>query len=221
MEFQDHWIVFEDDQLLVLDKPSGLSVLEDRTSDINLWKLLRNRGRYFPAHRIDKGTSGILVLAKSQDVQTTLTTAFAQRGVAKFYVARVVGDFPSGGSWTIDLPLRPGRKSRYRVAGDRADIVRGERRFSLSRGSGEGVHAVTRVRLLARENGHSTVLASPLTGRTHQLRVHLAWIGHAIAGDHLYGKPASAEQQDSRLRLHCHRLVIPGFGSFSAPVPWT
>lgn len=221
MEFQNHWIVFESDQLLVLDKPSGLSVLEDRSSDFNLWKLLRHRGRYFPAHRIDKGTSGILLLAKSQHVQTMITTAFAQRNVAKFYVARVVGTFPSGGSWTIDLPLKPGRKSRYRVAGGRSDIVANERRYSLGHETGAGVPAVTRVRLLSCDDGHSTVLASPLTGRTHQLRVHLAWIGHAIVGDHLYGKPASPEQQDSRLRLHCHRLVIPGFGSFSAPVPWT
>jgi tRNA pseudouridine32 synthase/23S rRNA pseudouridine746 synthase/23S rRNA pseudouridine1911/1915/1917 synthase len=221
MDFQDNWIVFENDQLLVLDKPSGLSVLADRASDINLWKLLRARATFFPVHRIDKGTSGILLLAKSQDIQRRLTRAFAQRAVAKFYVARVVGCFPPGGSWTIDLPLRPGRKSRYRVAGDRADIVSEDRTYRLSRESGDGVAAVSRVRLLSRDNGRSTVLASPLTGRTHQLRVHLAWIGHPIAGDHLYGKPDAAEQRDTRLRLHCHRLVIPGFGTFSAPVPWT
>ena len=215
MQFSEDWVLFEDRDLLVLDKPSGLSVLEDRTSEHNLWKLLASRERYFPAHRIDKGTSGVLVLAKSQATQRALTVAFAQREVRKFYVAEVVGHFPD------DLPLKPGRKSRYRVAGDRADIVRDGRTFRLARGSGDGVDATTRVRCLSRTDDRCRVLASPLTGRTHQLRVHLAWIGHAIAGDHLYGSPKSPGQQAPRLMLHCHRLFIPGFGVFSAPVPWT
>ncbi len=221
MEFQEGWILFEDDRLLVINKPSGLSVLEDRTSEFNLWKLLVERGRYFPAHRIDKGTSGVLVLAKSQSVQTALTKAFSGRDISKFYVAQVVDAFPEDGTLIINLPLKPGRKSRYRVAGERADIVRERKLFQLRKESGGGVEAVTRVRLLTREGERSTVLASPITGRTHQLRVHLAWIGHAIVGDHLYGKPAAVDQKNSRLRLHCHRLVIPGIGTFNARVPWT
>ncbi len=58
----------------------------------------------------------------------------------------------------------------------------------------------------------------PLTGRTHQLRVHLAWIGHPILGDHLYGKPDSIEQRWSRLALHCHRIVVDGL-TITAPLP--
>lgn len=225
MSFNTDWILHEDDALLVINKPTDLSVLEDRSGADNLWRMLSERGRYFPVHRIDKGTSGVLLIARTQAVQSKLTKQFAARGVRKFYVADVVGEFPSGGTLTVNLPLRPGRKSRYRVAGERAAI---ERRGSawllntLPGGSGEaGVDAITRIRLLKTLGTRSRLLAEPLTGRTHQLRVHLSWIGHAIAGDHLYGKSDDPVQRDTRLKLHCHRVVIPGRGTFSAPVPWT
>jgi tRNA pseudouridine32 synthase/23S rRNA pseudouridine746 synthase/23S rRNA pseudouridine1911/1915/1917 synthase len=221
MTFSDDWILFENEAVLVLNKPSGLAVLQDRATEINLWTLLAERGRHFLVHRIDKGTSGVLIVAKSQPTQRALTKLFADRSIQKFYVAQVLGAFPEGGTRLIDLPLKPGRKSRYRIAGDRADIHRQGYTYRLQQKSGDGVEAITRVRLLRREAERSLVLASPLTGRTHQLRVHLSWIGHPIAGDHLYGKPGSTSQRSDRLRLHCHRLVIPGFGSFSAPVPWT
>ncbi|MBM4205620.1 MAG: RNA pseudouridine synthase [Gammaproteobacteria bacterium] len=221
MRFSEDWVLFENRELLVLNKPSGLAVLQDRTTEINLWALLAARGRFFLVHRIDKGTSGVLILAKSQAVQRHLTKLFASRNIGKFYVAQVLGAFPDQGTLLIDLPLKPGRKSRYRVAGERADIRIDGKTYRLARKSDEGVEALTRIRLLARQGERSLVMASPLTGRTHQLRVHLAWTGYPIAGDNLYGKPGSALQNDDRMRLHCHRLVIPGFGSFSAPVPWT
>ena len=66
-------------------------------------------------------------------------------------------------------------------------------------------------------SAHRSLLAvQPLTGRSHQIRVHLAWIGHAIVGDHLYGAPASPEQTAPRLALHAHRLIVPGMGMFKA-----
>jgi len=221
MKFSEDWVRFENQELLVLNKPSGLAVLQDRATENNLWTLLAERGRYFLVHRIDKGTSGVLIVAKSQTAQRRLTKLFASRNIAKFYVAQVLGAFPDEGTLSIDLPLKPGRKSRYRVAGARADIRLDGRTYRLSHTSGEGVEAISRVRLLAKQGERSVVMASPLTGRTHQLRVHLAWTGYPIAGDNLYGKPGSALQNDDRLHLHSHRLVIPGFGSFSAPVPWT
>jgi 23S rRNA-/tRNA-specific pseudouridylate synthase len=63
------------------------------------------------------------------------------------------------------------------------------------------------------------LLLAPRTGRTHQLRVHLSWIGHPILGDRIYGRPDDPAQQADRLYLHAHRIVLPEFGSFSAPVP--
>ena len=80
----------------------------------------------------------------------------------------------------------------------------------------EGLAATTLVRCLQQTQSHSLLLAKPITGRTHQIRVHLSWLGHAIVGDHLYGKPDAPEQSAARLMLHCHRIAVPGYGSFSA-----
>jgi 23S rRNA-/tRNA-specific pseudouridylate synthase len=79
--------------------------------------------------------------------------------------------------------------------------------------------SLTRLRVISSSADGSTVLLNPSTGRTHQLRVHLAWIGHPIAGDALYGNPADPAQRRERLMLHAHRLVLPGFGTFHAPLP--
>ena len=83
----------------------------------------------------------------------------------------------------------------------------------------EGVEAITRVRCLANTSHHSLLLVKPLTGRSHQIRVHLSWLDFPIVGDHLYGAPQSPWQQAQRLMLHCHRLVVPGVGAFVAPQP--
>ncbi|MCP5178279.1 MAG: RNA pseudouridine synthase [Pseudomonadales bacterium] len=213
-------VLWEDDNLLVLDKPHGISLLADRSGDTDLWSMLTAERKLYLVHRLDKGTSGVLMFAKSQAVQRELTKCFAARKVRKYYIARVVG-VPAGGSTVaIDLPLRKGRKSRYRVAGARETIRLGQGTWHLSEAAMEGVDAFTRIRLLSHRNGFATMLAAPRTGRTHQLRVHLAWIGYPIMGDHLYGNPSDPRQQADRLYLHCHRLVVPGIGGFTARVPW-
>jgi tRNA pseudouridine32 synthase/23S rRNA pseudouridine746 synthase/23S rRNA pseudouridine1911/1915/1917 synthase len=168
-------------------------------------------------HRLDKPTSGVLAIALNPAAQKKLTRAFAQRRVGKFYLAWVIGDPGPAGS--IDLPLRKGRKSRYRVAGQRADIIGEARSWTLPTSTGEGHEAFTRFRRLKVDEGRSLLLLKPRTGRTHQLRVHLSWIGHPIIGDALYGKPDNPAQAARRLYLHAHRLVLPDFGSFAAPVP--
>ncbi len=212
--------LFESDDLLVLNKPSGIALLEDRFSAENLWRTLQSSGKPFLVHRLDKGTSGVLLVAKSQPTQSELVKRFNAREVRKFYVAKVVGQFPMGQTVTINLPLQPGRKSRYRVAGQRENIERVGDVFLLRSPTDGGFDAVTRVRSLGTSGEHSWLLAQPLTGRSHQLRVHLAWIGHPIVGDHLYGKPNNLAQTADRLFLHCHRLVVPGRGTFKATVPF-
>jgi tRNA pseudouridine32 synthase/23S rRNA pseudouridine746 synthase/23S rRNA pseudouridine1911/1915/1917 synthase len=168
-------------------------------------------------HRLDKPTSGVLAIALNPAAQKKLTRAFAERQVGKYYLAWVIGD--PGPAGMIDLPLRKGRKSRYRVAGQRADIIERAQSWTLSTPAEDGHASFTRFRRLKVDGERSLLLLKPRTGRTHQLRVHLSWIGHPILGDALYGNPGNPAQAAGRLHLHAHRLVLPGFGSFAAPVP--
>ena len=217
-------VVHSDDDVLVLNKATGVSVLADRTGAPCLWDAVK---RNFPGarlvHRIDKGTSGLLLVALSRRAQSDIARAFSRRTVRKHYVAVVTGHIAYGTSLSIALPLKRGRKSRYRVAGLREEIrpVReGWRLDPAGDGShGPGLESVTRVRVLRRAARRSLLAVQPLTGRSHQIRVHLSWIGHAMVGDPLYGAPKSAEQAGPRLALHAHRLVVPGFGTFKCAPP--
>jgi tRNA pseudouridine32 synthase/23S rRNA pseudouridine746 synthase/23S rRNA pseudouridine1911/1915/1917 synthase len=209
-------IIAETDALWVLNKPSGVSLLRDRAGHANLWDIFKaSHPKPYLVHRLDKGTSGVLLIAKNQPTQTRLTQLFATRTISKYYVARVLGKLPIGATMTIELPLCKGRKSKYRVAGERSAIELQGNRFSVAQ-SREGVDAITHARALRTEDGTSIVALHPVTGRTHQLRVHLSWIGHPIIGDELYGRPADPQQRAARLMLHCHKLVVPGFGTFNA-----
>ena len=211
-------VLFYDGSLLVLNKPSGVSVLDDRTgAPCLLPELKAAYSRPRLVHRLDKGTSGVLLVALDRRTQRDLSRAFNARTVRKHYVAVLCGHLPSGRTLTIDLPLRQGRKSRYRVAGLREEIRPTREGWTID---AEGGHAsMTRVRVIARGAKRTIAAVQPITGRSHQIRVHLSWIGHAVAGDHLYGAPKSAEQVSPRLALHCHRVFVPGYGTFSARVP--
>lgn len=212
-------IIYRDHNLAVINKPADVSLLADRSGAPCLWDSLPDLLGCKPylVHRLDKPTSGALAIALDSTTQKRLTRLFAGRQVSKYYLAKVLGD--PGPAGTIDLPLRKGRKSRYRVAGQRADIVEKNRRWALTAAGGDGHESLTRFRRLASSNGQTLLLLAPKTGRTHQLRVHLSWIGHPILGDALYGNPKDPAQQADRLYLHAHRLVLPGFGSFRAN--WT
>lgn len=175
-------------------------------------------GKPYQVHRLDKGTSGVLLVARDAATQKRLTAAFRRREVRKYYATWVTGRLPHSG--TVDLPLKKGRKSRYRVAGERRHIRLDDRIWRLAGPTMPGgIPAVTRIRPLCVDAARTLLIAQPLTGRTHQLRVHLAWLGHPILGDHLYGRPGDPAQQAPRLQLHCHRLVVPGFGTFRAALP--
>lgn len=210
-------ILHRDVDLAVLNKPADVSLLADRSGAPCLWDALPDLLGQKPylVHRLDKPTSGVLAVALNLDTQKRLTRAFSERRVRKYYLARVLGDPGAAGS--IDLPLKKGRKSRYRVAGQRADIHRSGGRWSLPGAAVDGHPSLTRFRRLARTDTHALLLLMPRTGRTHQLRVHLSWIGHPIVGDRLYGNGANPAQQAGRLFLHAHRLVLPEAGSFQAP----
>jgi tRNA pseudouridine32 synthase/23S rRNA pseudouridine746 synthase/23S rRNA pseudouridine1911/1915/1917 synthase len=214
-------VLHRDEHLVALHKPPELSLLADRSGAASLWDALPALlgTKPYLVHRLDRGTSGVLLVALDQPTQSALARAFNRRKVRKFYIAWVAGEIGDRGTRTIDLPLKPGRKSRFRVAGPRDAIVTDPVGWRLPASDPEGLPSVTRLRVLARTPGRTLVLLEPLTGRTHQLRVHLAWIGHPILGDTLYGKPGSPAQAAPRLMLHAHRLAIPGFGSFRAPAP--
>jgi tRNA pseudouridine32 synthase/23S rRNA pseudouridine746 synthase/23S rRNA pseudouridine1911/1915/1917 synthase len=218
-------VLHRSDDLLVLNKPANVSLLADRSGAECYWnQLKRDLGATKPhlVHRLDKGTSGVLLIALNIETQRKLTRAFEARSIDKFYLAWVVGKLELTATHTIDLALKKGRKSRYRVAGQRSQIKRRGRVWQLDSAQADAAQAdghasITHLRTLSCTAQRSLLLLRPRTGRSHQLRVHLAWIGHPILGDHLYGKPDESLQQAPRLQLHCHRLVVPEFGSFATP----
>jgi len=215
-------VLYRDESLLALNKPSGVSLFADRSGEPSYWDTIRSElgdVKPLPVHRLDKGTSGVLLVALTPERQAQLNRALHARTIQKFYIARVTGAPSLRGTGTIDLPLRKGRKSRYRVAGLREDIVRQGDRWTLRRTGPDAHPSLTRLRIVVRGAKHSLVVLKPLTGRTHQLRVHMAWIGHPILGDHLYGRPEDAGQRWPRLALHCHRLRAPGLPTLTAPCP--
>jgi tRNA pseudouridine32 synthase/23S rRNA pseudouridine746 synthase len=187
------WAQIRDGAALVLNKPAGLAVMGER-HDTDLIRLAAAAGeKLYPAHRIDKVTSGAVLLAKELRFHGDLTRQFGNRTVGKVYltITRSTG-LPERG--TIDLPLSVGRKNRVRVAANRAAIVFDE---ATARWSVPGEEVFGHVRVypscttfvrLSGDDRHTLLAACPVTGRRHQIRAHLAWIGHPIEGDPLFGK---------------------------------
>jgi tRNA pseudouridine32 synthase / 23S rRNA pseudouridine746 synthase len=141
-------------------------------------------------HRLDMGTSGLVLFARGLEPQRILGQAFAQRQVGKTYVAVVDGDVQAQAG-EIDLPLAADWPNRPR---QQVDVHTGK-------------PSLTRWRVLTREAGRTRLALEPLTGRTHQLRVHLAAIGHPILGDTLYADARSAAAAP-RLLLHASALAF-------------
>jgi len=207
-------VLFEDASVLVIDKPAGLPM----HTTAKFWRntlvaLLRER---YPqeqmeiAHRIDRETSGVLLVARNRVVASFLTRAFARRAVEKTYLALVKGHPPDDGK--IDVPLR--------LLDTKSRVMMGPARPGES-----GLAAATQFRVVRRLPGHALCEARPLTGRQHQIRVHFASIGHPIVGDKLYGagealfmraceEPLTPELLACfdglpRHALHAHRLTFP------------
>lgn len=208
--------LLEDEAVLVLSKPAGISVVGER-HQADLMELATGAGeRLLPVHRIDKLTSGAVLLAKRRSAHAELTRQFQRRSASKRYLAvtRSRG-LPERG--TIELPLSVGRKNRVRVAAQRGSIVADQASGRWSVAPSE-IFTHTRtypslttfVRLW--EGRDRTLLAvRPVTGRRHQIRVHLAWIGHPIEGDPLFDSGSASGAV--RTALHSWRL---GFDA-----PWS
>jgi 23S rRNA pseudouridine1911/1915/1917 synthase len=174
-------VIYEDDDVIVMNKPAGL--------------LSEPRGQYCPektladfgyiAHRLDRDTSGVVILAKTEEIQKFLKKQFQDRTVHKTYVA-VVSGRPKLDEARIDLPL-----------------IRDLKRPTTFRVDANGKEAETFYKVLKANDKYSMVELKPTTGRTHQLRVHMKYLGHPILGDPVYG-----EEKADRLYLHARELEI-------------
>ena len=209
-------VLFEDDDLLVINKPAGVVVHPAPGHETGT--LVHALLAYAPqlagiggeerpgiVHRLDKDTSGVLVVAKNERALGAVAGQLQERTVHKEYLAVVVG-FPEPAAGTIRLPI--GRHRRYR---QRMAVV------------AQGRAATTGYRTLEALAGHTYLRVEPETGRTHQIRVHLAHIGHPVAGDATYGRGDSCPGLERQF-LHASRLVIrlPSTGqptTFVAPLP--
>lgn len=186
-------LIYHDGSLLVANKPAGLLAVPGRGADKQDCLVVRLQ-QYFPdalvVHRLDMATSGLMVFARGAEMQRRLSRMFHDRDVQKRYVAVVAGKLENAAG-EIDLPIAADWPNRPL---QKIDVVAGK-------------PSLTRYRLLAydAQNGSSRVELEPFTGRSHQLRVHMAVIGHPILGDALYGNAASAP----RLLLHASALGFP------------
>lgn len=202
-------ILHDDAQILIVDKPAGLLSVPGRGEDRADCLIGRLRAA-FPTvllvHRLDLDTSGVMVFALTPHAQRHLGQQFERRSVRKSYVARLHGRLePREGR--VDLPLIVDWPNRPR---QKVDHV-------------EGRPAQTDWRVIRAAEDETRVRLFPLTGRSHQLRVHMASLGHPILGDPLYAEGAAAEHP--RLMLHAETLRLRHPESnvtmtFSAPVPF-
>lgn len=186
-------IIYEDEDIIVIDKPAGVNVhpsageKEITISEIFSKKIefVDNSQRAGIVHRLDKGTSGVMVLAKTERIQKILQNEFKKRKVKKTYLALVEGTLkPDEG--VIDIPLK------------RESIERKKIGVSTS-----GKSSITQYKVLKYYKKRTLVELSPKTGRTHQLRVHLSSIGFPIVGDRKYGNSKSV---DSNIMLHANTI---------------
>ncbi len=205
-------IVHLDEQLLVLDKPPGLLAVPGRSADKHDSLSVRAQAvfpRALVVHRLDQPTSGLMLFALTPEAQSHFGRLFQRREVFKEYIAVVRGR-PEPGAGEVDLPLIADWPNRPRQRIDH-DIGKPSRtRYELI--EHDPASDSSRMRLL------------PLTGRSHQLRLHMAAIGHPMLGDELYADEATHARSD-RLMLHAHRLcfVHPQTGreiSLESPLPF-
>lgn len=185
-------VIHDDAQIVVVNKPAGLLSVPGR--GVHLADCLSSRLQaVFPevllVHRLDRDTSGVMVFALTAHAQRHLGQQFEKRQARKTYVARLAGQLtPKTG--TVDLPL----------------IVDWENRPRQMVCHETGKPAITDWRVLRHEPGESRVRLMPKTGRTHQLRVHMAALGHPILGDPLYADGEAADHD--RMMLHSEELRI-------------
>ncbi len=222
-------ILYEDDNLLVINKPSGLVVHSDgRTEENTLadWVLknypetenvgepiVKTSGEIIKrpgiVHRLDRDTSGVMLVAKNQDSFDDLKSQFKEHKIEKKYHAFVFGVFKEK-SGVVDRPIGRSKKD-FRM-------------WSAQRGArGELREAVTHYKVLNDNKNYSLVELSPKTGRTHQIRVHMKAINHPLVGDSLYGGAKDNSLGFKRTALHSKEVIFHDLKgaehSFEAPYP--
>lgn len=191
-------VIYEDDKVIVFNKPSGLAVQGggglSRSLDDLLAAFAKSNGkRPRLVHRLDQGTSGVIITARTQPAAAFLSEEFASRRTGKTYLALVQGGLPTPDEGTLEMPLaKVAEAGRPRMIAAKAD----------RKGAQE---AVTHWRILARAGETALLEARPDTGRMHQIRAHLSIAGMPILGDWLYGTGA---QSAPRLMLHAAKLNI-------------
>lgn len=195
MPLKNNWIVYEDDDLLVIDKPSGITVnrsettqSEETVEDRLPQSSLPRRGI---VHRLDKDTSGLLVIAKTENALKTLQAQFKQRLVKKTYLALVHGRVePKSGSINLPVGRNPLQRRRFTV------LISGR-------------PAVTGYQTVTGYADYSLLEVYPKTGRTHQIRIHFKHLNHPLVSDPLYlGKKRLIKDLSwcPRLFLHSHKI---------------
>ncbi|MCL4126763.1 UNVERIFIED_CONTAM: hypothetical protein GTU68_062304 [Idotea baltica] len=210
-------IIFQDSTLLVVNKPTLLLSVPGRAEDNKDCLITRLQENGYPdaliVHRLDWETTGLMVLARTREAHRELSRQFHDREVKKAYTALCWGHLTEY-SGRIDLPLRydPPTKPRHVV-----DHQQGKHASTLWKCTEKYTDAVT-------GQGYSRLILTPITGRSHQLRVHMLSLGHPLLGDGLYAHKQALELRD-RLCLHSHNLAFAhpetqqGL-SFSCPTPF-
>jgi tRNA pseudouridine32 synthase/23S rRNA pseudouridine746 synthase len=201
------YVIYEDAHVLALNKPAGITVVGDRQKH-DLLTFSKAAGELlYPVHRIDRATSGLVLFAKTQEVQSEITRQFFYRKVEKKYLAVVAGHVTNFG--LIDLPLCEGRKSTVRIAGKKEAIKMEAGKWFLDSADvfpdRKNYPSKTSFVIISKSQDKSLLLITPITGRKHQIRVHLAWIGFPILGDPLFAKKASIT---SRMYLHSYSIKL-------------
>ena len=195
-------VIYEDDEVLALNKPSGLAVQGGTKTIRHVDRLLSAWGegvdRPRLVHRLDRDTSGVLVLGKTPAAAASLAGAFARRRAEKTYWAIVIGN-PKPAEGVIELPLAK------RGVGDRELVQPADPKDPRAEPAETEYVTVTRAGPRA-----AWLALRPHTGRTHQLRAHMKALGHPILGDPKYGDEQSAELSAGlKLQLHARRLALP------------
>ena len=213
-------VLFDGNDILAVDKPAGTAIIPARgeAPEDSLQRRLEAMlgARLFVVHRIDRDVSGVVLFARTAEVHRHLSMAFEHREVEKTYTAWVAGT-PASHHLHIDTALHAARRGKSRPAGE------------AEPGSLAAVSEVDVERVWRREH-HTTsrVVVRPLTGRHHQVRVHLRSAGTPLLFDDLYGRSVDAallaDAPCKRLALHARRLVVPAPGTgaplaFLAPLP--
>lgn len=206
-------IVLEDDYLLIYDKEAGhLCMSSEKESEVNLhdelkkYLELREKKKIYlePVHRLDKNTSGLIIFSKSPESNKKLSLLFKEKKIYKEYRALVDGAFKKSGTPLkgclenyLRLEYKKGHSQKWMVVAKNSKIHKDRDKLAISE-----------YELLEDFEDCSLVKLVPKTGRTHQLRIHMAFLGHPIIGDVLYAKSFRSSKNFYRLMLHAYKLIF-------------